>query len=326
MNFIKPTDNIEELDPYFFNALKLAIDMGKISTSLLQRKLPMGYGRAAKIIDKMDELGYLAPSEQFGPRKVLLTYQDYIDLTGDNSILEETDNFSTIPTKLSDVTPISIYPIEEDDGDDDDEEALSIPLSLFSIEEEEEETEEEQANSVCIFLADGFEMIETLTPCDILRRAGLNVRLVSVSGKPYVRSTHGVDVKTDLSLGKLDPDAIDMIILPGGMPGAKNLYENKALMELVLHHVGQNKPIAAICAAPFILGKLGLLQGKNATCYPGFEQDLLGATCLADGVVKDGNIITAKGMGVSLDFALAICELLCGKDKRDEIAKAIMMA
>ncbi|MBQ4121027.1 MAG: DJ-1/PfpI family protein [Clostridia bacterium] len=179
---------------------------------------------------------------------------------------------------------------------------------------------------VCIFLADGFEMIETLTPCDILCRAGLDVRLVSVNGKEFVRSTHGVDVKTDLPLCKVDPDSVDMMILPGGMPGAKNLYESKALIELLLRHAEEKKPIGAICAAPFILGKCGLLKGKKATCYPGFEDDLLGATVLADGVARDGNIVTAKGMGVSLAFSLALCELLCGKEKRDAIAKAIMMA
>ncbi len=179
---------------------------------------------------------------------------------------------------------------------------------------------------VCIFLADGFEMIETLTPCDILRRAGLDVRLVSVNGKEFVRSTHGVDVKTDMPLCDIDPDAIDMMILPGGMPGAKNLYETKPLIELLMRHAKENKPIAAICAAPFILGKCGLLKGKKATCYPGFEDDLLGATVLADGVVRDGNTVTAKGMGVSLAFALELCELLCGKEKRDSIAESIMMA
>ena len=116
-----------------------------------------------------------------------------------------------------------------------------------------------------------------------------------------------------------------MMILPGGMPGAKNLYENKALMELLMRHAAQNKPIGAICAAPFILGKSGLLNGKHATCYPGFEEDLLGAVCTGEGVVTDGNIITAKGMGVSLAFSLAITELLCGKEKADAIAMQIMM-
>ena len=179
---------------------------------------------------------------------------------------------------------------------------------------------------VCIFLADGFEMIETLTPCDILRRAGLDVRLVSVNGKDFVRSTHGVDVKTDMVLNDVDPETMDLMILPGGMPGAKNLYETKPLIELLMRQAKEKKPIAAICAAPFILGKCGLLRGKKATCYPGFEDDLLGAAVLADGVVRDGNLVTAKGMGVSLAFALELCELLCGKEKRDAIAKSIMMA
>lgn len=177
---------------------------------------------------------------------------------------------------------------------------------------------------ICIFLADGFEMIETLTPCDILHRAGLDVRLVSVNGKDMVRSTHGVDIKADLSLCELDPNSVDMMILPGGMPGAKNLYECKPLIELLMHHAKEKKPIAAICAAPFILGKCGLLNGKKATCYPGFEIDLIGADHTPCGVVVDSNIITAKGMGVSLDFSLAICEMLCGQEKRDAIAQAIM--
>lgn len=177
---------------------------------------------------------------------------------------------------------------------------------------------------VCIFLADGFEMIETLTPCDILHRAGLDVKLVSTNSKEFVRSTHKVDVKADMMLGDIDPDAIDMMILPGGMPGAENLYQNKPLIDILLRHAEKKKPIAAICAAPFILGKCGLLDGKKATCYPGFEKDLAGATVVNEGVVRDGNVITAKGMGVSLDFALAICELLAGKEKRDAIAQAIM--
>lgn len=177
---------------------------------------------------------------------------------------------------------------------------------------------------VCIFLADGFEMIETLTPCDILHRAGLDVRLVSVNGKEFVRSTHGVEVKADMQLCDLDAKQIDMMILPGGMPGAQNLYETKPLIELLMRHAEQKKPIAAICAAPFILGKCGLLQGKSATCYPGFENDLIGACHTPCSVVVDGSVVTAKGMGVSLDFALELCEMLCGKEKRDAIAKAIM--
>lgn len=178
---------------------------------------------------------------------------------------------------------------------------------------------------VCIFLADGFEMIEALTPCDILRRAGLDVRLVSVSGAPEVFSTHRVAVKADMPLCEVAPDTIDMMILPGGMPGAENLFRSELLAKLLVAHAEKKQPIGAICAAPFVLGRLGLLEGKRATCYPGFEKELVGASVSSDGVVRDGNILTAKGMGVSLAFSLAAVTMLCGKEKADAIAASIMM-
>lgn len=177
---------------------------------------------------------------------------------------------------------------------------------------------------VCIFLANGFEMIEALTPCDVLKRAGADVRLVSVNGSLSATSTHGVTVGCDLTLSDLNPDEIEMIILPGGMPGADNLYACETLCQLTVAHATQNKPTAAICAAPFILGKLGLLQGKKATCYPGFEDALVGAKHVDTGVVRDGNILTAKGMGVSLPFALAAAEMLFGKERADKVSAQIM--
>ncbi len=177
---------------------------------------------------------------------------------------------------------------------------------------------------VYIILAEGFEMIEALTPCDVLRRAGLDVRLVSLSGKPSVLSTHRVEIGTDMPLSEVDIDQAEMILLPGGMPGAENLYACELLRALVLEQARRNKPLAAICAAPLVLGRLGLLKGKHVTCYPGFEKDLLGAVCLSQGVVSDGNVVTAKGMGVSLSFSLAACELLVGKDKADAVAASIM--
>ena len=177
---------------------------------------------------------------------------------------------------------------------------------------------------ICIFLANGFEMIEALTPCDVLKRAGADVKLVSVTDTLAATSTHGVTVGCDLMLSDLDRDEIDMIILPGGMPGAQNLYHSEALCQLTVAHAKKGKPTAAICAAPFILGKLGLLSGKSATCYPGFEAELDSATVKEAGVVVDGNIVTAKGMGVSLAFALAITTLLFGEEKASAIAAQIM--
>jgi len=179
---------------------------------------------------------------------------------------------------------------------------------------------------ITIFLANGFEMIEALTPCDILKRAGADVKLVSITDSLTVTSTHGVTVTCDVTLSELSPNEIDMLILPGGLPGADNLYHCETLRELILAADKNEKPIAAICAAPYILGELGVLKGKAATCYPGFEKHLRDAECKTDGVVTDGRIVTAKGMGVSLEFSLALVELLFGKDKRNTVAAQIMMA
>ena len=177
---------------------------------------------------------------------------------------------------------------------------------------------------VCIFLADGFEMIEALTPCDLLRRAGLDVRLVSVSGAPVVRSSHRVAVTADMTLDAVDPAKVEMMLLPGGMPGAEHLYENTALREMVKRHAEKGLPTAAICAAPFILGRLGLLRGRKATCYPGFEKDLAGAFVTPGGVVRDGNLLTARGMGVSFPFGLAAVAMLLGEEKARTIAASVM--
>ena len=177
---------------------------------------------------------------------------------------------------------------------------------------------------IAIFLANGFEMIEALTPCDILKRACADVKLVSITNSLTVTSTHGVTVSCDMTLAEVDKNTLDMLILPGGMPGAENLYACDTLRELLLWANTAQKTLAAICAAPFVLGELGILEGKTATCYPGFEAKLRGASVQTEGVVTDGRIVTAKGMGVSLDFSLALVTLLYGKEKADAIAAQIM--
>ncbi|MBR2987117.1 MAG: DJ-1/PfpI family protein [Clostridia bacterium] len=177
---------------------------------------------------------------------------------------------------------------------------------------------------VCIFLADGFEMIEALTPCDVLKRAGAEVALVSVTESLSVTSTHGVTIRCDAAIGDIRPEDIEMIVLPGGMPGAENLYRSERLRELVLSVNKRGKPVSAICAAPFILGRLGLLARRKATCYPGFEKELTQAFVTPGGVVRDGNILTAKGMGVSLAFSLAAVSMLFGEEKSRTIAAQIM--
>ncbi len=176
---------------------------------------------------------------------------------------------------------------------------------------------------ILILLCDGFEEIEALTPLDLMRRAGLDVKTVGVNSKIAVGS-HNIPVVCDLSPSEVRLDEVSAVILPGGMPGASNLDESE-FTDLVLDAVKKNGGrIAAICAAPFILGKRGLLRGKSATCYPGFEQYLEGANVTGAPVVTDGNITTARGMGVALDFAKELVGLICGYDKARELALSIM--
>lgn len=174
------------------------------------------------------------------------------------------------------------------------------------------------------FLADGFEEIEALCPVDIMRRAGLTVTTVGIGGREIVGS-HGITVRADISDSELCAEDIELIFLPGGMPGTKNLDASKAVHQAIDLAIEQNAYIAAICAAPMILGKRGILNEKEAVCYPGFESYLDEATVPADKkIVTDGKIITAKGMGVATDLGLEIVRVLCGKEKSDALRKAII--
>lgn len=167
-------------------------------------------------------------------------------------------------------------------------------------------------SKVYVFLATGFEEIEALTPVDILRRGGVDVNLVSITGNEIVTGARGINVKADVLFEDLDKDAADMLVLPGGMPGTTNLMAYEPLMELVKAYNLKGKYVTAICAAPTIFGKIGLLSGKKATCYPGMEGDLTGADVKYDSVVVDGNIVTSRGMGTALDFALKLLEINTG--------------
>lgn len=169
--------------------------------------------------------------------------------------------------------------------------------------------------TVYVFFADGFEEIEAFTSVDVMRRAGLNVEMITVTSDEIVRGAHDVPVLCDKNIVNCDFFDADLVLLPGGMPGAATLGECADLRKFLLRFAEKNKPIAAICAAPMVLGKLGLLKGRKATCYPGFEQYLEGAEYTGASVEKDGNIITGKGPGASMEFALAVIELLQGKEK-----------
>ena len=176
---------------------------------------------------------------------------------------------------------------------------------------------------VYMFLAEGFEEVEALCPLDILRRAGVKVKTVGVGSK-NICGAHNICVATDITIDEFCDNEPEMIILPGGMPGTLNLDGCATVHCTIDSAVKCNAYIAAICAAPSILGKRDLLVGKEAICYPGFESTLNGAKISEKRVVTDGKIITAAGMGVALDFALVLVKLLCGTDKAEEIKKSIL--
>ena len=175
---------------------------------------------------------------------------------------------------------------------------------------------------VYVLLAEGFEEVEALTPVDLLRRAGVETRLVGVTGET-VCGARGIRVVTDLPMDDIDLAQADMIVLPGGMPGTTNLYADKRVTSAVRAMYEAEKYVAAICAAPsVILGGMGLLKGRRATCYPGMEDGMEGAeaaTC-----VTDGKIITACGVGGALDFACALITALISREKADEIAFSVV--
>ncbi len=175
---------------------------------------------------------------------------------------------------------------------------------------------------VYMFLANGFEEVEALCPLDLLRRAGVEVVTVGVGGES-VCGAHGITVICDMPETHFRDANADMIILPGGMPGTKNLDESKTV-DVALRTADRNGAfIAAICAAPMVLGKRGLLSGKEATCFPGFEEYLDGANLSDKYVVRDGNIITARGMGVAQQFGLELVAALTSPEKAEEIRRAI---
>lgn len=177
---------------------------------------------------------------------------------------------------------------------------------------------------VYVALANGFEEVEALTPVDLLRRAGVEVCLLGVTGH-VVTGARGIRVETDASIDEADWNAADMLILPGGMPGTTNLYADKRVTGAVRTLYDAGKYVAAICAAPsIILGGMGLLQGRKATCYPGMEDGMKGAEPLKKNCVVDGNIITGCGVGGALDFSCALVAALCGAEKAAEIAKSVV--
>lgn len=178
---------------------------------------------------------------------------------------------------------------------------------------------------IYVFLAPGFEEIEALAVVDVLRRAELDVLTVGV-GEDFVVGSHQIPVACDISEKNLVLDErVEAIVIPGGMPGTLNLEKSENVQKAIDWAKENNKLICAICAAPSILGHKGLLDGKNATCFPGFEDELFGANVSKDFVVRDGNIITAKGMGSAIEFGLQIAEILTSKENAQKIRASLQI-
>ena len=177
---------------------------------------------------------------------------------------------------------------------------------------------------IFVFLADGCEEIEALTPVDLLRRAGNEVCMVSVMGRQVINGSHGISIGGDAILEDESFDDGDLFLLPGGLTGTKHLLENKTLAELLQRKYKEGKRLAAICAAPWVLGNLGMLQGRKAVCYPGMEEHLTGAQALSVPVVTDGPVTTAKGVGAAIDFALELIRLLNGEEKAASIKEEVV--
>ena len=180
--------------------------------------------------------------------------------------------------------------------------------------------------SICIFLAEGFEEMEAMFPLDILRRGGMDVKLVSVTGEKGVLSSHGVSMMADALFEDVSEEDVEMIVLPGGLPGATNLDAHAGLDKLILSFANAGKPLAAICAAPMVYGKRGLLKGKKATCYPGFDKYLEGAEYTGNMVEVVDNFILGKGPCAAPAFGFAILEKYAGAAKAQEVKNGMLIA
>lgn len=176
-----------------------------------------------------------------------------------------------------------------------------------------------------VFLAHGFEEMEAMGTIDILRRGGIEVTTVSITTDPVVTGAHNAPLIADMTLDKADLANADALVLPGGMPGASNLNNCEPLKEALLQQYREGKIVAAICAAPLVLGGLGLLKGRRATCYPSFEPKLIGATVTGEAVEVDGNVITGRGPGLVFNFALALVAALKSEAVAEEVAAGLLL-
>lgn len=175
---------------------------------------------------------------------------------------------------------------------------------------------------IYIFLADGCEEIEALTPVDVLRRAGCEVKTVGVGSKT-ITGAHQIPITCDMTEAEVTYQGLEMVVLPGGMPGTRNLEASQTVLSAVKYAAENGIWVAAICAAPSVLGHMGFLKGRKATCFPGFEGELAGAKVTGEPVCTDGKWITARGMGVALEFSLKLAEVLQGLETAQKLSESL---
>ena len=180
------------------------------------------------------------------------------------------------------------------------------------------------SKKVYIFLADGFEDIEGLTVVDLMRRADIDIKTVSIRDSNEITTSHGIRMQTDLVFTETDFADADMLVLPGGMPGTLNLKNHDGVRYVVKQYAKEGRYVGAICAAPTILKSLGVLEGRRATCYPGVEDEMEDVVLTETAVVVDENIITSQGVGTAIDFGLKLIEILDSEEKAKEIADSIV--
>ena len=179
--------------------------------------------------------------------------------------------------------------------------------------------------TVAVQLAEGFEEIEAVSIIDVLRRAEIKTLVVSITGEKAVTGSHNIQVTADVLFEEVDYNTVEMIVLPGGLPGANNLKKHDGLNKQILDFHKNGKPLGAICAAPLVFGNLGILKNQKATCFPGFEKQLTGAEVTGAEVETSGKIITGKGAGVAIKFALKIVETIKGKAFAEELGRKMIV-
>ena len=197
-------------------------------------------------------------------------------------------------------------------------------MKMKNYEEKREKKEEKYMAKLGIFFAEKCEEIEGLAVVDIVRRSKMDITTISITGVPKVTGSHDITFETDTVLSDVNFDELDGVILPGGMPGTLNLGANATVTEVIKKFAKEGKLVAAICAAPSVLGACGVLEGKNACCHPGFEEKLIGANVLFENVVTDKNVISSRGMGTAIDFGLAIVSYFGDEELLSDVKKHLV--